>query len=75
MNLSQHTIKELRELADKEGISLTGVYRKADIIAAIEAALDHEGTLDEGGGIDYVEPTVFPRSVRVQRIYESQESG
>lgn len=36
--LNDHTVAQLRELAQREGIDLTGASKKAEIIAAIEAA-------------------------------------
>lgn len=38
VDLSSMTIKELKAYAEENGISLTGLRKKADIIAAIEAA-------------------------------------
>lgn len=42
-DLSSKTVPELREIAEEQGVDLTGITKKADIIAAIEA-----GPADEG---------------------------
>lgn len=50
-DLDGKTVKELQALADKEGIDLTGVTKKADVVEAIataRAAKAQDETADEG---------------------------
>lgn len=42
VDLSSRTVSELRSIAEGQGIDLTGLSRKSDIIAAIEAGSDNE---------------------------------
>jgi hypothetical protein len=45
--LTELTVADLRVLADTEGIDLSGADRKADIVAAIEAARANESAQAE----------------------------
>lgn len=72
MSLDKHTVAELKEMAEEQGVDLTGLTKKADIIAAIEGAGDAPKTT-ETETVEVVEKAVVPK-IKPELTEEQKEA-